>query len=236
MEVIQAGYANFGSTKEDHCPLWLDITTTTALGIEVPSPAQHKAKCLRCKDPRIVEKYNFVLHKELKKYGAYHRIHRLLQSFHTPLTPKEEKEFEKLDKICKKAMEKAEKSCRKLRMGKYQWSPELQQFRDKIHYLQSSLSRKRGCHIGARVLINLSKKVKLNVADWKIAQLEKEIYSITGQFKALKKHHVEKRKSYLDDLAIALARKKQTTKASMVKQLVTLPADSTIVKYRILRK
>ena len=165
LQITKAGYTEFGNTKGDHRALWIDLTKSSALGTKLPIPAQAQAKRLRCKDPRIVQKYNYVLQEELQKHGVYHRTHRLLQSFHTPLTPWEQREFEKLDKIREKAMKKAERQCRKLRMGKYQWSPALQKIRDKLQYLNLSLSRKRNCHVGARVLINLSKKTNLNVTD-----------------------------------------------------------------------
>ena len=116
-------------------------------------------------------------------------------------------------------MKKAERQCRKLKMGKYEWTPELQAVRDKIRYLQLSLSRRRGSHVGARVLINLSKKVNCCVLSWSINKIEKEIYDTTATFKKMKKTHVQKRQSYLDDLATALARQKKTKKSSMIKQL-----------------
>ena len=125
LHIEAAGYAEFGSTKGDHRPLWIDISKATAIGTQLPIIGGRQSKRLRCKDPRIVEKYNFVLQEELQRHGAYHQAHRLLQSFHTPLTPKEQKEYEKLDKIRENAMRKAEKKCRKLCMGKYQWSPQM---------------------------------------------------------------------------------------------------------------
>ena len=219
LHIVSAGYSEFGSTKGDHRPLWIDISKATAIGTQLPIPGVNKPKRLRCKDPRIVERYNYALHEELQKHGVYHRVHRLLQSFHTPLTPKEEREYEKLDQLRAEAMKKAERKCRKLKMGKYQWSPQLQEIRDKIKYLTLSLSRKRGCYVGARVLINLSKKVHMNVAHWAVEKLEKEIYDTTGEFRKMRKHHVEIRKSYLDDLATTLAKHKKVKKSAVVKQL-----------------
>lgn len=166
----------------------------------------------------IVEKYNYVLKQELEKHGVYHQAHRLLQTFHSPLLPKEEKEFEKLDRIQENAMKKAERKCRKLKMGKYQWTPDIQAMRDNLKYLTLSLSRKKGCHVGARVLINLSKKAKVSVVNWSIGKIEKEIYEMTSKFNKMKKHHIEHHKSYLEDLAITLAKQKKTTKSAMVKQ------------------
>ena len=230
LDVIQAGYGEFGSTAGDHRPIWIDISKTTAIGTKQLVPAQRAPKRLRCKDPRLVKKYNYILHQELDAKGVFHRAHRLLQSFHTPLTIPEEKEFEKLDKLREKAMKKAEKQCRKLKMGAYQWTPELQRMRDKVKYLRLSLSRMRGCHIGARVLVNLAKKVKMNVEYWTPAQIKKELYNVTKTFEKAKKHHVQKRQTYLDDLATALAKQNKTTKASMVKQLTTLEEQRSVFR------
>ena len=68
-------------------------------------------------------------------------------------------------------------------MGKYQWSPQLQKLRDKLRYLQLSLSRKRGCHVGARLLMTLSKQVNISVIAWSTSKIEKEIYETTAKFK-----------------------------------------------------
>ena len=113
LKVVRAGYGVIGETKGDHRPLWIDITMESALGTLPPTLHSRQPKRLRCKDPRIVDKYNYVLKQELDKHGVYHQAHRLLQTFHTPLLPKEEREFEKLDKIRESAMKKAERKCRK---------------------------------------------------------------------------------------------------------------------------
>ena len=110
LEVTLSGYGVFGHTKGDHRPVWLDITTSSALGTSIQKVGTQSPKRLRCKDPRIVKKYNYVLHQELDRHGAYHRAHRLLQTFHNPLTKKEATEFEKLDEIRVAAMKTAEKS------------------------------------------------------------------------------------------------------------------------------
>ena len=110
LEVVQAGYGEFGTMAGDHGPIWIDISKHTAIGTQLPTPAHRIPKRLRCKDPRLVEKYNFILHQELDKNGVFHQAHRLLQQFHTPLLISEEKEFEKLDKLREKAMRYAEKS------------------------------------------------------------------------------------------------------------------------------
>ena len=219
LQVVQAGYALFGSTRGDHRPLWIDITQQTALGVGLNKPEVLQPKRLRCKDPKVKEKYNFILHQEMDKHGAYHRVHRLLQTFHTPLTPWEEREYEKLYQIRENAMKKAEKECRKLKMGKYEWSPQLQRLRDKLKYMNLTLSRKKGCHVGARQLVTLSKKVKFNAVNWSINKLEKEIYETTGEFRKLRKHHVKERQAYLDTLASRIASTNNQKKLSVIKQL-----------------
>ena len=71
-------------------------------------------------------------------------------------------EYEKLDEIRIKGMEKAEKKCRKLRMGKHQWSTTLQLARDKLRYTKLTLSKKMQRRVSTRLLIRLSKKSGLN--------------------------------------------------------------------------
>ena len=61
LQITNVGYAQFGSTMGDHRPVWLDVTKATALGANLHRPTSRKARRLRCKDPRVVERYNQLL-------------------------------------------------------------------------------------------------------------------------------------------------------------------------------
>ena len=143
LQIVSVGYAKFGSTKGDHRLLWIDISKVTSIGSQLPMSSTRTTKQL-CNDPWIVKQYNNVLKEELQCHAMYHRAHRLLESFHEPLTQKEEKEYKKLDKIREKvrekAMKKVKEKCRKLWVGKYQWSP---QYDVGLYYMSNSKKQEK---------------------------------------------------------------------------------------------
>ena len=219
LQIIKAGYGEFGKTYGDHRPVWVEISIASALGTELAKIEKAHARRLKCRDPRIVQRYNTLLHKRLLKHGVYHRAHKLLQTFHSPLLPAEEQELEKLDRIRVSAMVYAEKHCRKLHMGKYKWSPVLQKARDKIKYMKLSLSRKNGSHVGARMLSRLSKRLGISVEHKSKSEITEELYKATVTYKKLRKSHETLRTTHLSDLAAALAKQNKAKYSSIVKQL-----------------
>lgn len=94
--------------------------------------------------------------------------------------------FEKLDKIRISAMRYAEKNCRKLKTGAKKWSLKLQRARDKIKYLALSISKKSNRKVGTRLLIRLSKKTQMNVAEWKKEEIETELTIAYKEYKKIK--------------------------------------------------
>ena len=218
--VKSAGFLEFGYSKSDHRPIWVDFTKESFLGCKLPKLEGFSARRLKTTDPRVVQKYNKTLEAELKKHGVYHRTHRLLMNFSSPLTKQQIKELEKLDRTRIAAMRKAERRCRKLKMGKVKWSPELQEVRDKIHYLRLCISRKTGRKVGARLLIRLSKKVQFNTACWSMKELKDRLDAEYKNYKALKKKAGELRQAHMESLAEALEKKTKVKKAAIIKQLI----------------
>ena len=176
----------FGYARSDHRPIWVDFTQESFLGSKLPTLTSFAARKLKMLDPRVVERYNQFLEERLMKHGVYHRTHRLLMQFKSPLTEEQKKEFEKLDKIRISAMRYAEKNCRKLKTGAKKWSLKLQRARDKIKYLALSISKKSNRKEGTRLLIRLSKKTQMNVAEWKKEEIETELTIAYKEYKKIK--------------------------------------------------
>ena len=72
--------------------------------------------------------------------------------------------------------------------------------------------------------------MKFSVVGWTIDNMTKELLEVTKEFDKMKKQHVEIRKSYIDDLATAMARDKKTTKAAMIRQLSHLEEQRATFK------
>ena len=83
-------------------------------------------------------------------------------------------------------MRYAEKNCRKLKTGAKKWSLKLQRARDKINYLALSISKKSNRKEGTRLLIRLSKKTQMNVAEWKKEEIETELTIAYKEYKKIK--------------------------------------------------
>ena len=222
LQVQQCGYQEHGTAAGDHRPIWVDITKVSAVGAPMSEVVPHKARRLKGNDPRVVHRYNQILEKYLKKNKVFTRLERLYNKFTVPLTKAQIDEIEELDKIRSLGMIMAEKGCRKLRMGKVHWSPELQKARDKITYLKLSLSRWAGCKIGAKLLMRLARSLGVNCKKWEDKKLHEALDEANKAYRAIKKDHRKLRETYLDDLASALERSGKGKKASNIKKLKTV--------------
>ena len=164
-------------------------------------------------------RYNEILAEYLSEKRFFTRLERLYVSFTTPLSKAHISELEELDKIRTTGMRKAEKQCRKLRMGNVKWSPKLQQARDRISYYKLTLSRRRGCKVGARVLQTLSRKLNENNLKLTNNELEKCLETANQDYLKVKKDHEKERKSFLEDLAEALEANGKGKKSKQIRHL-----------------
>ena len=201
IQINRSGYLAHGDSIGDHRPIWVEIDKSSALGAKLPPLHFYNARRLKTQDPKVVEKYNTLLEKYLKKHGAYERIADLYASFSIPLSLGQQTEFEKLDKIRERGMIIAEKNCRKLKMGAIQWSPKFTRLRKLIRYLKNSLGRLRGRKVNAKTLVRLSKAVEFSTENMTEEQIEETITKTFQNYKKLKERHVELRKSFLTELA-----------------------------------
>ena len=132
LRIDKCGFLSYGTNTGDHCPIWVDLTKESALGINPPKVTSFQARRLKTTDPRTVQKYSTVLEEEFQKHRIYKRASDLYDAFGSNLTPEQCAEFDAIDRIRSKSMKKAEKKCRKLFMGAVPWSPVLQKARKLI--------------------------------------------------------------------------------------------------------
>jgi hypothetical protein len=222
LNVKSAGYLAHGQSTGDHRPIWVDITKKSLLGLQLAKLPSFNARRLKCQDPRVVSRYNSVLEKFLTTHGVYNRIYNLFHNFSTPLTLDQEIEFEKLDRLREQGMMLAEKKCRKLRMGGLRWSPMLQAARLTILYYKLTLAKRTDRNISSRFLIRLSNKVNINAMHMSKPQLVQAINTSFDNYKHIRVQHKELRRSFLDDMASALAADGKGHKANIIKNLLRL--------------
>ena len=176
LEISGSGYLDHGTNEGDHCPLWVDISTESALGINPPKVNSIHARRLTMKDTNTVNKYNTVLQEEFDKKKVYTRALDLYNQYSGKLTPTQMAEYDDLDYVRSQAMKKAERKCRKLHMGALPWSPTLQHSRNRIQYIKLTIRRKKGRRVSARYLMRLSRKVGQNLQYNSITVLSQSLH------------------------------------------------------------
>ncbi len=220
LNITSSGYLEHGINNSDHRPIWVEITKESAIGMRPPKITTIKARRLKTGDPKIVNKYNYFLQRELEKNKVYEKALCLYKNHHSPMTKEECIEYDALDRMRERAMKKAEKKCRKLYTGNVQWSPTIQLLRDKILYLNLSIRRKKGRKVGARYLLRLSKKVGYSCEYQKIHEIEKKLTETYKVYTKQKKIDKTLRLTYLENIAKALEEEGNGKKKKIIENLI----------------
>lgn len=221
IQIMKAGFLKPGHLPTDHLGLFFDIYAPPIIGNTRTDIPRSPARRLQCTDPRAVKKYLHVFNKYLRKHDFYVRLLVLAKTYSTPLTADEERELEKLDKLRHNGMLLAEEKCRKFKMGNFFWSLPFQNAKDMLRYVTLTLSRKKGAPISARLMIRLSKKVESDLQHASIADLEKELIVAQKAYNEVCRNSEELRRSYLEDLAVALENEGKGNKATILRVLNT---------------
>ena len=135
------------------------------------------------------------------------------------LTPQQCTEYDLLDRDRDRAMKYAEKKCRKFHSGNIPWSPTIQLIRDQKLYIKLTIRQKKGYRVGARYLMQLSKKAGFNLVTSTIEECGKHLQKATANYKTAKLEANETRKSFLTSLAEAKEKNGEGKKANIIKQL-----------------
>ena len=208
VHVKQAGYLGFGQIPGDHRGIWVDVSHKTILGYKMSDIPTASSRRLKLDDPRIVDRYCELLDGYLAAHKVYSRLRRLTGTYNngTPLTEAQAKEYEELDAIREVGMKYAEKHCRKLRMGKVQWSPALQKARDTITFWTLIRRRLQRCKVGARRIIRLKKKLGIKEnTHLTLTEVEVKLKKARERYKVCKHNDKILRRDFLESLAEAKA-------------------------------
>ena len=219
IKINKSGFLEHGKLPSDHRAIWIQIDTSIIIGTNPDPPTNPEARRLKCGDPRTIKKYNTALNEYLNYNGFYPRLNELLTTYSNPLTNEEKIEYEKLDEIRIRGMKKAEKKCRKLNMGKYQWSVDLQKARDRLRYAKLSLSKKSTKRVSTRLIIRLSRKTSLQYEDCSVEELKEKIRKHTLDYVVAKKNSEGLRATYLEELARAKEENGEGDKASLLRNM-----------------
>lgn len=201
--IYRSGHAELGLLPADHSLVHADIPVSAIIGEKMAPPSKHQGRRLKCNDPRIVKRYLKVLDAYCSKHNVYGRTYQLMVTHSNPLTEEDKKEFEKLDKLRFHGMKLAEKKCRKIRAGKIAHSLPFKYAKLKLRYVKLTISRKRGCKIGARLLLRLSKQCNVDFSQYSIGALQKELNIAQKEYDEACRNSAKYRETYLEEIADA---------------------------------
>jgi hypothetical protein len=125
----------------DHLCLWIDIPKAIFLG-NIDTPNIFRCRRLQKSDPRTVKRYINAYKKKLRESHIFQTVQDLTNQ-RLPNNAMKDK-WDEIDKIVLKARLSAEEKCRKLRMGKIQWTPDYAKWRISKKFWCLSLKRKSG--------------------------------------------------------------------------------------------
>ena len=218
----KSGFLGFGEVPGDHRALWVDIPNTNILGYKMKEIPRHTARRLKLDDPRVVDRYNTLLHNYFKEHNLFSRVKSLDQEFQEQQhwTPNMVKKYDEVDKIREQGMNYAEKKCRKLRMGAVAWSPAIQKKRNTILFWTLLKRRRKGCHVSMRRILRLKKRLGItNESQLSDSEINTKLDESYVQYKKIKKRDLEERLNYQEALAQAKADKEDKDAVKILRQM-----------------
>ena len=217
--IRQGGYLSFNKLGGDHRGLWIDIPEILLFGFNPPTPSLAHARRLKLQDPRVVNKYNELLHDFLGKNKVYQRMSVIHSQTVYPLPPHLQMEYEVCDTLIQKGMTRAEKKCRKFKCGNTAWSPTFQRIHDKIDYWSLRLKYSLGQVSSVSRLKRLQKKLDIEYIHCTIEQLKTALSSAHQERKNFKARAQSESLEYRNQLANAKAEDGKKSAAQHLRDL-----------------
>jgi exonuclease III len=217
---LHCGYSAVDlGTYCDHRMLWADLPIDALLGNHLNPSWTPSIRQLKLIDPWIVNKFLDIRKRHLEDYQLTQRTVQLYNSMHNDTMNDEQKsEFETIDRLRVEGILYAEQHCRKLKMGKVPWLPELQLILNTIRYLCACRKLYQGRKIHARSLCRLQRRSRFvnPVCRADATELLKNEYNSYNQFKCDARN---KCTHFLEDLAGAISMEDGQDSANILNQL-----------------
>ena len=222
LRINRCGMLDFDEgIPSDHRPLWLDIPLETLFDNRQSSNPISNPRRLNLQDPRSVQKYTTTLQKHMRKHKIKEKVCALRNSVTVPMSQDNIAQFEKLDKIRLEGIKHAEKKCRKLKLGKTPWSPELSKARKNIVLWNMLLRQQKNLKINTKKLIRLGKQLKITVDDTgNIDSIKKKRKEAYQKWNELTRNAESLRTKWLEELAENLESKGKGNRAKILETLI----------------
>ena len=214
--IQRCGYLEPKDFSGNHSLLWADISYDDALGHNPPQPTAPTARRLQLRYEEVTKRYLDIYEKEILKYNLPARQFYLESTcrYGVPLTPEQQQEAEAIDILRTRCMLKAERKCRKLRMGRVNFSPAVNEILKTLAFWDVAIARREveePSNKGKR-----KKKRKVSSRLWRrkkhaagvriltkymsISEMEEHRKTAKEKYHEAKKQHRDLRLSFLDTL------------------------------------
>jgi len=155
------GFLAFGKLSGDHRGLWIEIPKCLLFRYNIPNPVHRDVRRLKLRDPRVVARYQNLLHSSLSKKNAYARMDSIHRRTVFPLPDLVAKEYEQLDKEICDSMDYAERKCRVLHTGGVKFSPAYKAAKQMVDYWTRRWEHELGFSRNVQKIIKLQQKMQL---------------------------------------------------------------------------
>jgi hypothetical protein len=217
----------------DHRMLWIDVPVELALGYSPSAIAKASPKRLILQDPRIVKKYNDILHKHLVKHDVLNQLQKLETDIDGTMSPAQISEYNRLDNLHIQATLIAQQQCRKLRMGAVPYSPKLCLEGKKIRAWKLLLKKKSGGSVNTKFLNRKLKEAGISdMSLLSISDIQENLHNAWQSYRIFKRSSSGDRATWIEELAMARASEGSSVAAEIKNLLLreTQCRDARIIK------
>jgi len=158
--MCHASYLAFGEgVPSDHRAVWMDIPSALLHMSQDNYLVKASTRRLQCADPRVVLRYNTLLHERLTLANAFNPVQMLWNSItRHRLAKAQQVEYKALDHISIDSKRFAKCHCRKIKASNIPWCLQVSRSINRILYWKGLLSKTQGSKIGSLVLSSWAKK------------------------------------------------------------------------------
>lgn len=217
IDIRACGYTGFGEYPiglTDHRLLWIDVSTTSCLGLTPPPPVYQPPRRLTVNDPRTINRYNKILKQEHQRLRLPQRavtLHNHLPCF----TTENQREYESLAKLDLQCRRHAERKCRKLRMGAIPFSDDLKKADNQVQLWLLLRKKRQGHRASVKKIRRLMRQCQEPLAfTLALPALDTALTKARQQYKQVKRNATELRRKFRQRLHRAKAQVKGISTAS----------------------
>jgi hypothetical protein len=204
LQPVRCGYVH---STSDHVCLWADFDEEALFGTSSTGPIAKSMRRLQCSDPRTVDRYTSYMYEEIVKRKIDMHV-ETLSNGNTNYTHAEAQLWEKIDRILLQIRLRAERKCRKLRTGCVQWSPELSVLNATKRFWYLADKKASGLKVDTKYFKRVARAANQNpLVLGRPDIIRNKLQEASEKVKEYKRTHVNKRNSWLESLANAMANK-----------------------------